>query len=162
MAPSQETTTLRVRPAGPDDRSFVLTAARRLADFGPPPWRTAEEVVAAESRAPEAWFDRPVEDQALYIAEDAAGARLGFAYLETLVDFFTRRPHGHVAELAVTREAEGRGAARALLSASEDWARSRGYNLLTLNVFEGNRHARAVYERLGFAAETVRYVKTLD
>jgi GNAT superfamily N-acetyltransferase len=161
MTAAPPRTPARVRPARPDDRAFVLATARRLADFGPPPWRPAEEVVAAESRAPDAWFERPAEDAALYVAEDEDGNRLGFAYLETLLDFFTRRPHGHIAELAVTREAEGRGAAGALLLASEDWARSRGYALLTLNVFEGNRHARAVYEKRGFAPETLRYVKIL-
>jgi RimJ/RimL family protein N-acetyltransferase len=33
---------------------------------------------------------------------------------------------------------------------------------LTLNVFEGNARARRVYERAGFAVETVRYVKRLS
>ena len=152
---------LAVRDALPGDRDFVRATARRLADFGPPSWRTVEEVVAGETRAPDAWFEQAPEGTALLVAEDAAGTRLGFAYVETLTDFFSRRPHGHVAELAVTREAEGRGAASALLSASELWARGRGYELLTLNVFDGNRHARAVYESRGFRPEYVRYVKTL-
>ena len=47
------------------------------------------------------------------------------------------------------------------MRAGEEWARQRGYRKLTLNVFEGNRHARAVYEHLGYAAETLRYVKFL-
>jgi hypothetical protein len=29
-------------------------------------------------------------------------------------------------------------------------------------VFAANRHAREVYEHFGYAAETLRYVKTLD
>jgi len=33
--------------------------------------------------------------------------------------------------------------------------------MLTLNVFAANARARAVYERLGFAGETLRYAKTL-
>jgi GNAT superfamily N-acetyltransferase len=119
-------------------------------------------VVAAESRL-HAFFDAPGPGQgiALMIAEADDGERLGFAYLETLVDYFDRRPHGHVAELAVARAAEGRGAAGALLAAAEDWSRGLGYRALTLNVFEGNRHARAVYEKRGFRPETLRYVKPL-
>ncbi len=152
---------IAVRPARPDDRDFVVATAVRLAEFGPPPWRTAEEVVVAESRVLHAFFDAPGQGIALLIAEAEDGERLGFAYLETLVDYFDRRPHGHVAELAVTREAEGRGAAGALLAAAETWSRGLGHLRLTLNVFEGNRHARAVYEKRGFRPETLRYVKTL-
>lgn len=153
---------LTVRPARPEDRDFVVATAVRLAEFGPPPWRTREEVVTAESRVLHAFFETPGEGIALLIAEAPNGERLGFAYLETLTDYFDLRPHGHVAELAVTREAEGRGAAGALLAAAEAWSRGLGHRRLTLNVFEGNRHARAVYERRGFRPETLRYVKTLD
>jgi GNAT superfamily N-acetyltransferase len=50
---------------------------------------------------------------------------------------------------------------RVLLEAAEDWARERRLPWLTLNVFEGNERARKLYERLGYAAETLRYVKPL-
>jgi GNAT superfamily N-acetyltransferase len=62
----------------------------------------------------------------------------------------------------VTREAQGRGAAGALLSAAEAWSRGLGYRTLTLNVFEKNQHAREVYEKRGFRPETLRYIKRLD
>lgn len=150
-----------VRPARAGDRGFVLSTAARLAEFGPPPWRTVAEVVDGESRALRNFFENAPDDSGLLIAEDARGRPLGFAYLETQLDFFTRHPHAHLAELAVTREAEGVGAGGALLSASEDWARSKGYSVLTLNVFDGNRHARDVYERRGFSPEYVRYIKRL-
>ena len=48
-----------------------------------------------------------------------------------------------------------------MIRAAESWARRRGYPTLTLNVFEGNRHARDVYEHLGFQPDTVRYIKKL-
>jgi GNAT superfamily N-acetyltransferase len=152
---------IRVRPARPDDRDFVLETAKRLAEFGPPSWRPADLVVEAESRVLHQFFRAPLKDTALLVAETANGERLGFAYLETLVDYFDRRPHGHLAELAVARSAEGSGAGGALLSASEEWARAAGHSVLTLNVFEKNSHARAVYEKRGFAPETLRYVKIL-
>ncbi|MBA3497942.1 MAG: GNAT family N-acetyltransferase [Gemmatimonadales bacterium] len=59
----------------------------------------------------------------------------------------------------------GRGAGtasgRALLEAAEGWARSQGVEMITLNVFASNEHARAVFERQGYTAETLRYVKWL-
>jgi GNAT superfamily N-acetyltransferase len=82
-------------------------------------------------------------------------------YLQQPVDYFRQRPHAHVAILTVSGESEGQGAGRALLEAAEAWARSRGVEMITLHVFVGNERARAVYERQGYAAETLRYVKWL-
>ena len=48
------------------------------------------------------------------------------------------------------------------MRAAEDWARANGYSRLTLNVFEGNARARAVYEKFGYQVETIRYVKLID
>ena len=82
-------------------------------------------------------------------------------FLEEKQDYFTLEPHGHIGILVVTREAEGRGAAAALMRAAEAWARSRGHQILTLNVFDGNRRARTLYEHFGFRPDTVKYLKTL-
>jgi RimJ/RimL family protein N-acetyltransferase len=32
---------------------------------------------------------------------------------------------------------------------------------LTINVFSGNHHARAVYEHFGFEEDTVKYIKRI-
>ena len=152
---------IAVRPARAADRAFIVTTAGRLGEFGPPAWRTPEEIVAGEVRTLEAHFGTPDERNALLVAESAKGELFGFVFLESPVDYFTGRRHGHIGILAVAREADGKGAGRALLAAADDWARSRGYELLTLNVFAANRHARDVYEHLGYAPETVRYVKRL-
>jgi GNAT superfamily N-acetyltransferase len=150
-----------IRPAGPGDREFVLATVGRLGDFGPPPWRTPAEIGEADARGLRAHFESPAPGAALYIAEEG-GAAIGFVYLEVLSDFFDRREHGHVSVLAVAGAAEGRGAGTALMRAAEDWARGRGYRKLTLNVFEGNARARAVYVHLGYRPETMKYVKFLD
>ena len=63
--------------------------------------------------------------------------------------------------LVVVPAAEGRGIATALLRAADDWGRTNGYPWLTLNVFEGNGRARALYERLGYRPETLRYLRPL-
>lgn len=151
-----------VRPARPEDRDFVLATVRRLAAFGPPPGRTAEEIVEGEERTARAFFEDALPGRTLLLAESETGERLGFVYLETLRDYFTLQEHGHVGMLAVTKQAEGRGVGGALLRAAEAWARARGHRRLTLTVFTENRSARAVYEHLGYEAETLRYVKRLD
>jgi RimJ/RimL family protein N-acetyltransferase len=51
--------------------------------------------------------------------------------------------------------ARGRGLARPLVAAAVDWARDQGVRAVTLRVASGNMAARAVYESLGFASETM-------
>jgi len=162
MAMARAIPDLRVRPARLDDRPYVLAAARRLADFEPPGWRTREELIEGESRTLRAFFQAPPEGSALFVAQAGNAPPVGFVFLETLHDYFTRQEHGHIGILAVASEGEGRGVGGALLRTAEDWARARGFRRLTLAVFEGNRHARAVYEHLGYAPEVLRYVKTLE
>jgi GNAT superfamily N-acetyltransferase len=151
---------IRVRPARGADRAFVLDTAARLADFGPPAWRSPEELVEGEARTLRDFFESPDDGSTLLIAE-AGERRVGFALVEELRDYFTLERHGHVGILAVTAGAEGRGVGGALLRAAEAWARDRGFRTLTLNVFSGNRHARAVYEHMGFEEDTVKYVKQI-
>ncbi len=149
-----------IRPATSADAAFVFEAARRLASFGPPPWRRAEDIVSAEVRALRAYFEAPPAGARLLVADSDAGS-LGFVYLERQQDYFTQAVHAHIGMLVVTEAAAGHGVGSALVKAAEDWAREQGHRTLTLNVFEGNHAARAVYAHLGYAPETLRYVKTL-
>jgi GNAT superfamily N-acetyltransferase len=150
---------VRIRPATGSDRAFVIRTSRRLADFGPPDWRTANEVVDAEQRTLDTFFTDAPAHTALLVAE--SDTPLGFVYLEMLTDYFTGERHGHVGIIAVEDVAEGHGVGRALLDAAASWARMKGYRRLTLNVFEGNVRARRLYERAGFAPETIRYVRAI-
>ena len=63
--------------------------------------------------------------------------------------------------LAVAKDAEGKGVGRALLDASEQWARDRGSDRLTLSALVTNARARGIYERRGYAGEYIRYVLPL-
>lgn len=151
-----------IRPARAEDREFILSLTPRLAEGFPlPPWRTSEEVVRAELGALSAVLDQPMEGSSILVAERSDGALGGFVYVQRQVDYFRQQPHAHVSILTVDAEMEGQGAGRALLEAAEGWARTRGMDTITLNVFAGNQRARAVYERLGYAPETLRYVKRL-
>ena len=151
-----------IRPARSEDREFVLSLAPRLTEgFALPLGRTPGEVVQAEARTLAAALEHPSADAALLIAERRDGHRGGMVYLVQQVDYFRQRSHAHVAVLTVSAEWEGQGAGRALLDAAEGWARSQGVGMITLHVFVGNQRARALYERQGYMAETLRYVKWL-
>lgn len=151
---------MRVRPAVAADRDFVLREVERLADFDLPPWRTKREIWEVERRMLAGLFDDLAMADGLLVAE-SAGERLGFAWLERHHDFFTGVEHAHLGIVVVAKAAEGRGIGRLLMNASEAWARERGLPFLTLNVFGVNARARALYERLGYRVETIKYRKEL-
>jgi GNAT superfamily N-acetyltransferase len=153
---------ITVRAATAADRSFVIDVGGRLVDFGLPAWRSEREIVAREQRSLTDFFDRPAPGMAVYVAVDGDQQPLGFVYLTTEEDYFTGDNVGHVDILAVDRRAEGRGVGTALMHRAEIWARASGYRRLSLNVFDGNGRARTLYERLGYRAETLHYVKAID
>ena len=154
-------THVHVRRVEAADRRFILGIVPRLRAFGDPPLRPADALDSAERRALERALDSPKDDASLLVADLEGVGPAGVAYAETAVDYFTGERHGHLAIIAVTEAGEGRGVGRALLQSVERWASQRGYRFLTLNVFADNGRARHVYERAGFAPDTVRYFKEL-
>jgi ribosomal protein S18 acetylase RimI-like enzyme len=152
---------VRVRPARADDAAFIIPLVPRLAEFGPPPWHDPAVMTESEGRVILEALRAPSEGEAVFVAEGGGGQPLGFIHVVTEIDYFTRAPHGHVSTIVVAPAGERRGAGRALMRAGEGWARSRGYRLLTLNVFARNSRALEFYERLGYGADTFKYAKQL-
>ena len=103
----------------------------------------------------------PSPGSTMLVAEDASGTAVGFVWLKTERDYFSDLATGHVIDIAVTREGEGRGVGRALLEAAERWAEHAGYPWLTLHVFAGNDRARRLYEKSGYEVEWTRMLKRL-
>ena len=150
-----------IRPATPADRAGILALVPRLRAFGPPPLRPADALDAGERRTIERFFTQPPTGTALWAAVAPDGRVVGAAYAEPATDYFTEERHGHLGILMVAEEAEGQGLGRALLATVEAWATTAGFRFLTLNVFATNERAAAVYDRAGYAPDTVRYVKEL-
>jgi GNAT superfamily N-acetyltransferase len=124
-------------------------------------WRAREEIAAADHAILLDALHHPGPETLILVAERPAGIPAGYVFVSTRRDYFTGRRHAHVEVLAVTEAAEGRGVARALMTAAEDWARARGDDSITLNVFDRNTTARGLYDRLGYQPETVHYRKGL-
>ncbi|MEL7091606.1 MAG: GNAT family N-acetyltransferase [Pseudomonadota bacterium] len=55
--------------------------------------------------------------------------------------------------ICVAAAARGRGVGTALLNGLFDYARDTGFQAVTLDVIDRNPRARALYERIGFAAQ---------
>jgi ribosomal protein S18 acetylase RimI-like enzyme len=154
---------LTIRPARQDDEAFLVALTPRLADFPLPAWRTAEEIARADRHLLHDALTGELPHSSILVAElPPGGERAGYVFATTKHDYFTRAAHAHVEILAVEPGAEGRGVARALMDAIEQWAMRRGYTWVTLNVFDGNARARALYDRLGYEPETTHYRKALS
>lgn len=120
-------------------------------------WRGFDEVKDGSIRALALAFDAPSSEAAIFIASNANGERLGFAYVIIELDFFTREPHGHLSEIATV--GDGSGAAHALMLAAEAWSQTRGHRYLSLNVNEVNVRAAAFYERRNYVPEYRHLIK---
>lgn len=152
---------IRIRPAGPEDTGWITALAPRLHEFGPPPWRDVASMNAAVEAGLARDLAQPSPGSTILAAVDPVGSPLGFVSLRTDRDYFTQAAFGHVVDLVVAREGEGRGVGRALLAAAERWAVAAGYPWLTLHVFEGNDRARRLYEKTGYLVEWTRMLKPL-
>jgi GNAT superfamily N-acetyltransferase len=148
-----------VREAQEDDEEFILGLVPRFVENGVAGGHTRDEVIVGTSRVLRASLRARLPDEVFFIAEDARGERLGFAYVVTESDFFTGEDYAHVSEIAVARSGEGAGAA--LMDAADRWSRERGHRLMTLNVVDTNVDAQRFYERRGFAIAHRHYAKRL-
>jgi GNAT superfamily N-acetyltransferase len=150
-----------VRRATAADSAAVLALVPRLVEFGPPPWRDAAAMTKTDRDVlVQALSHDGASDPAVFVAELEDGV-IGFVHLHSHVDYYRRRPHGHVADLVVAEGSEGLGVATRLLLEAESWARALGYDWLTISVFEENARAAGLYEHHGFARDTRTLLKTL-
>jgi ribosomal protein S18 acetylase RimI-like enzyme len=152
---------IRIRPAGPADLDWITALAPRLHQFGPPPWRQVADMDAAVVAGIARELRDPTPGSIFLAAVDSVDTPLGFVSMRTDPDYFSGEPAGHVVDIVVAKEGEGRGVGRALLAAAERWAIDQGYPWLTLHVFAGNDRARRLYEQVGYQVEWTRMLKRL-
>lgn len=152
---------LLIRLATDADGAFILAQAPRFAAFPLPAWRRRHECVAGIRERLHGQVEESPANSHLFVAEDDAGAPVGFVHLQQVDDPFTGERNCHVADLAVASSHEGRGVGKALLAHAERWAREHRCRLLTLAVFPGNERARSLYASAGFDVDLLRLAKPL-
>jgi ribosomal protein S18 acetylase RimI-like enzyme len=160
---------VHIRPARADDAGWILELVPRLHEFGPPPWRTVEQMNAGEradltqalSSLTDTSNDTSNDPASVFLVAEqgASGVPIGFLYAATLIDFFTGEPHAHIKDVVISAAGEGQGAARRLMEAAEAWTRERGYRFITLSVFPENRRALQLYQRSGYSTDVLRMLK---
>jgi GNAT superfamily N-acetyltransferase len=152
---------IQTRPASSSDQEFIISLLPRLEEFGPPPWRDVTQLLATDTQVLRDKLMNKPPGTAIFIAEDDQGVALGFIHLQSGKDYYYHEDHGHIADLIVAPQAEGRGIGRVLIEKGEEWARSQGFRWLTVSVFAQNLRAREVYQRLGYGEDIMKYVKEL-
>jgi GNAT superfamily N-acetyltransferase len=150
---------VRIRPYSSSDRAFVLSLAPRLA-IGRQPWRDLGLWLATV----ENWLIESIrhhyQKTMVLIAEDEQGEPCGFATVSHSTHFTGQR-QAYIGELATSEAVEGRGVGTALVQACEQWAREKGYAILTLTTGAANARALRFYRHLGFQDEDVTLTKLL-
>ena len=147
---------IAVRTATLIDLPFIHALLPSYAEFGLPSWRDVDVMVRTDS---EVLASALQNGAAIFIAEDQMHTPLGFVHLHPGSDHYFKGNQCHISDLIVAPEGRGQGVGKVLMAKAEAWAKSEGYERLTLNVFAGNERARKLYEELGFGADVVKYVK---
>lgn len=123
---------LNIRLATKDDLEFLLGLVSRLSEFGLPPSRDAKAIAAFTYDLLTRTLNENSPTSVILIAEENQ-KRLGFIQLEEEKEFFSSEAHGYIANLAIAKEAEGKGVGKALMQAAEAWSKERDYRYLSLN-----------------------------
>ena len=151
-----------IRPATPSDVAAILELLPRLAAFPIPPERRPEDLWRGDAELLRRWSVGEAPQCIVSVAVDGDQAIVGAAMAQMREELISHDPSAHLEVLVVRADVEGHGIGARLVEAIEEAVRNRGAASLTLHVFAGNARARAVYDRLGFAGELIRYIKFLD
>jgi len=94
-------------------------------------------------------------ENAVFVAEGAAGEILGYTIVGAASTMLSPVPFGFVYDIWVAPPVRRQGVASRLLERASDWCRARGYRKLKLEVAATNRGAGALYASNGFAEERI-------
>jgi ribosomal protein S18 acetylase RimI-like enzyme len=158
----QDSLDIHIRTAHIDDKEFIISLLPRLLEFGPPSWRSGTQMTEVDTKILIDKLGNQPTGTIIFIAHDNKNVPLGFIHLQSGTDYYNSESHGHISDIIVAPEGQGKGIGSMLMLKAEEWARSQGFRWLTLSVFAQNIRAREMYERLGYGQDIMKYVKELD
>ena len=137
-----------IRTATSEDLPLVEELLRAFnAEVPDSPWRDDD------TDADVAELGKTIENAVVMLADEGAGVAIGTKTGERM---------GFLDVVYVRPDARARGLARELVGAVASALRSRGAEVLELEVLASNSHARAIYERWGFTTAELTLAAPID
>jgi len=121
----------------------------------------AEDLWRGDADLVRRWSSGAVPQCLVLVAVASDQEILGVAVVQLREELLSHEPSAHLEVLVVRPGAEGHGIGQRLVREAEQAAAIHGAGSLSLHVFSRNVRARALYERLGFTGELIRYLKYL-
>ena len=131
----------------------------RLADFELPPNRQPANFWEMDALALKQWGSGEEPNLLVQKGISDANVLLGFTITRMREELLSHEPSAHLEVVLVTKEAEGKGVAKALIKAAEENAQRHGAKSMSLHVIGTNQRARQVYQHLGYYEEIIRNIK---
>jgi ribosomal protein S18 acetylase RimI-like enzyme len=153
--PDQTLSRVHIRRAGTSDAALLAELAARLFEqtFGSANDPEDMRSYLSSTFSPELQSAELADvDRAVWIAQDASGAAIGYAMLRrgTRADVVVSRSPAEVQRIYVDRTLHGQRVGDSLMSACFDQARAWTCDTVWLAVWEENPRAIAFYRRMGF------------
>lgn len=168
MDDRQSSGAITVRPAGSQDATGItrtyLESAVYHAGLEPGRYWIPEAETISERYRREQQHPPHAEGEAITLVAELEGEIVGFvdARLTRSADPMHREIlYCTIVEIAVSDRHRGQGTGRLLLQAAEDWGRSRGADLASLEYLAANQRASVFYERLGYHPASIMAIKRL-
>ncbi|WP_323890964.1 GNAT family N-acetyltransferase [Aeromonas caviae] len=145
-----------IRKATEQDIDAILALNRQIGQLH---FEQVPEVFCPPSPEDRAFLLGAIADEArLFCVAVVAGEVAGFLTvridLNESVPFLSKLPVCRITTVVVDEGLRSRGIGRALIAHGDQWGKARGASQLRLEVMAFNERARALYERLGFKAQS--------
>lgn len=124
------------------------------------------KVIAGNQPLDPAYFAKYiVDDNGLVLVADNGAGLVGFALavVATTQADPSIVPHRfvYISDLFIVPQARRQGHATALMTAVNNWAKQQGVDFVELNVLGADQAARAFYQQLGFAPQSLTLTRPL-
>lgn len=140
---------IQIRKAKAEDTHSITEILRALGWFA---HLNSEPLEATQRRVARHLESCHADDShTVYVAEDSAGAVVGYAAVHWLPYMLLAGPEGYVSELFIQESARGKGAGTKLLEVIEAEAKGRGCSrLMLLNLRQRESYQREFYKKHGW------------
>ncbi|MBS4634836.1 GNAT family N-acetyltransferase [Aeromonas caviae] len=145
-----------IRKATEQDIDAILALNRQIGQLH---FEQVPEVFCPPSPEDRAFLLGAIADEArlfcvALVAGEVAGFLIARIDLNESVPFLSKLPVCRITTVVVDERLRSRGIGRALIAHGDQWGKARGASQLRLEVMAFNERARALYERLGFKAQS--------